>query len=104
MGEYTIRCYGSIFRNDGSVLDTTFTDFKLYVRFVTASVSPNNVANAPRWDIDLQDKTIEVGQNLLYPVDILESLSGLPSKVKVDLGAAKDFLKWDNAVKAFVVD
>lgn len=66
-------------------------------------VSPNDSVSAPKWDIGLEDKEIDLEESLLYPVDIIDNYWGVGMTVTVDLGSAKDFVSWDESTQSFKV-
>ena len=71
---------------------------------VVLEVIPPDPPNGPKWDIGLEDKSIDVEDPLVYPVEFIETPSGLEKLVTIDLGTAKGFMKWDEEADAFVVE
>ena len=55
-----------------------------------------------RWTIGLEDKTVKVGEKLLYPVKIIENSLG-ETTISVDLVNAGGFLSWEAELSAFAI-
>ena len=88
---------------NGQLVDTAYADFKVTVLPVVKSVSPTDSSLRPQWELKLKDHLISVEENLIYYVDIKETLPGMKRKISYDLGSAFEFLFWDDTTESFKV-
>lgn len=100
VGVYSLRVMIGL---DSEVGNTAYADFKLTIQEPQERTSPNRIQEPRAARLELQDQTIPIGGNLLYPIGEFESLWGDPMDVRVDLGLAADFLQFDTTTNSFTV-